>query len=83
MRVPGGPLEKAFRARVDLLATTLSPHTVRCYGHTVGLFMAYLREHFPDIRLAITLPTGEVIYFKPKISTLPFGHRMSWRLLGQ
>ena len=55
MRVPGGPLEKAFRARVDLLATTLSPHTVRCYGHTVGLFMAYLREHFPDIRLASQL----------------------------
>jgi type IV pilus assembly protein PilY1 len=38
---------------------------------------------FPDIRLAITLPSGEVVYFRPHIAVVPFGHRMSWRLLSQ
>jgi site-specific recombinase XerD len=49
------PLEKALRAQTDLLATTLSPQTVQSYGHTVRLFMAYLRESFPEIRLASQL----------------------------
>jgi hypothetical protein len=55
MRVPQAPLEKAFCARIDLLATTLSPDTVRGYGHTVRLFLAYLRESFPDIGRASQL----------------------------
>jgi type IV pilus assembly protein PilY1 len=37
----------------------------------------------PDVRLAITLPDGSVRYFKPKLPSLFFQHRMSWRLLGQ
>jgi hypothetical protein len=37
----------------------------------------------PDVRLAITMPDGSVRYFKPRLSSLPFQHRMSWRLLGQ
>ena len=44
------PLEKALRARVGLLATTLRPATVRHYNQTVRLFMAYLRDGFPGVR---------------------------------
>ena len=52
MRTPPHPLEEAFHARVRLLATTLRPCTVDNYRHTVRLFMAYLRQHFPEIRQA-------------------------------
>jgi integrase len=52
MRTPPHPLEEALRARVRLLATTLRPATVRQYEHTVRLFMAYLRQSFPDVRRA-------------------------------
>jgi hypothetical protein len=37
----------------------------------------------PDVRLAITMPDGTVRYFKPKLPSFFFQHRMSWRLLGQ
>jgi type IV pilus assembly protein PilY1 len=37
----------------------------------------------PDVRLAITMPDGTVRYFKPKLPSIFFQHRMSWRLLGQ
>ena len=43
------PLEKALRARVGLLATTLRPATVRQYNQTVRLFLAYLRDSFPEL----------------------------------
>lgn len=46
------PLEEALQARVRLLATTLRPATVRQYAYTVRLFMAYLREAFPEVRRA-------------------------------
>jgi type IV pilus assembly protein PilY1 len=36
-----------------------------------------------DLRLAITFPDGKVKFFRPHIQGLVFGHRMSWRLLGQ
>jgi integrase len=52
MRRPPHPLEKALRARVRLLATTLRPSTVRHYEQTARLFTAYLRESFPDVRRA-------------------------------
>ena len=52
MRTPPHPFEEALRARVRLLATTLRPATVRQYEHTVRLFMAYLRQSFPEIRRA-------------------------------
>lgn len=44
------PLEQALQARVRLLATTLRPHTVQLYEHTLRYFMAYLRQSFPDVR---------------------------------
>ena len=44
------PLEQALQARVRLLATTLRPHTVQLYEHTLRYFMAYLRQNFPDVR---------------------------------
>lgn len=52
MRRPPHPLEEALQARVRLLATTLRPATVWQYQHTVGVFMAYLRETHPAIRRA-------------------------------
>jgi integrase len=52
MRHPPHPIEKALKARVRLLATTLRPATVRHYEQTVRLFTAYLRESFPDVRRA-------------------------------
>jgi site-specific recombinase XerD len=52
MRTSPHPLEKAFQARVRLMATVLRPATVRQYEHTVRLFMAYLRTQYPDIRSA-------------------------------
>ncbi|HYV30258.1 MAG TPA: tyrosine-type recombinase/integrase [Candidatus Binatia bacterium] len=52
MKRPPHPLEEALQARVRLLATTLRPATVLHYNHTVRLFMAYLREAFPDVRRA-------------------------------
>jgi site-specific recombinase XerD len=55
MRTPPHPLEEALRARVRLLATTLRPTTVDNYQHTVRLFMAYLRQRFPEIRHASQL----------------------------
>ncbi len=44
------PLAAALQTRVRLLATTLRPSTVSHYEHTVRLFLAYLRESFPDLR---------------------------------
>lgn len=52
MRRPPPPLEIALLARVDRLATTLSPHTVCGYRRTVRLFMRFLRERFPEVRRA-------------------------------
>jgi site-specific recombinase XerD len=52
MKRPPHPLEHALQARVRLLATTLRPATVQQYKQTVRLFMAYLREAFPDVRRA-------------------------------
>ena len=52
MRHPPHPIEKALKARVRLLATTLRPSTVRQYAQTVRLFTAYLRESFPAVRRA-------------------------------
>ena len=52
MSAPRHLLEEALCARAGLLATTLSPDTVRSYRHTVRLFLAYLHEQFPDIRRA-------------------------------
>jgi site-specific recombinase XerD len=50
VKTPPHPLEAALLARVQLLATTLRPSTVANYRHTIRLFMAYLRQHFPEIR---------------------------------
>jgi integrase len=50
MKHPPHPLQEALQARVRLLATTLRPATVQHYNHTVRLFLAYLREAFPDVR---------------------------------
>jgi site-specific recombinase XerD len=50
MNAPSRPLEAALKARVRLLATTLRPSTVKQYKHTARLFVAYLRETFPDVR---------------------------------
>jgi integrase len=55
MKRPPHPLEEALQARVRLLATTLRPATVLHYNHTVRLFMAYLRQAFPDVRRAAQL----------------------------
>ena len=52
MKHPPHPLEEALQARVRLLATTLRPATVQHYDQTVRLFMAYLRQAFPDVRRA-------------------------------
>jgi len=50
MRTPPHPLEEALRARIGLLATTLRPSTALQYRHTARLFLAYLRQSFPDVR---------------------------------
>ncbi len=50
MITPPHPLQAALEARVRLLATTLRPATIRQYQYTTRKFMAYLREHFPDVR---------------------------------
>lgn len=50
MRTPPHPLEKALQSRVRLLATTLRPSTVKQYSHSIRLFMAYLRQNFPQVR---------------------------------
>ena len=55
MRTPPHPLEEALLARVRLLATTLRPSSVDNYRYTARLFMAYLRQHFPEIRRASQL----------------------------
>jgi len=52
MRQLSHPLEEALRARVRLLATTLRPSTAGQYRFTVTLFMAYLRQSFPEVRRA-------------------------------
>ena len=52
MKHPPHPLEEALTARVRLLATTLRPSTLRHYEHTAALFMAWLREAFPEVRRA-------------------------------
>jgi site-specific recombinase XerD len=52
MKHPPHPLEEALTARVRLLATTLRPSTLRHYEHTAALFMAWLRESFPEVRRA-------------------------------
>jgi len=52
MRQPLHPLEEALLARVQLLATTLRPATVKHYRQTTRLFMTYLRQNFPDVRRA-------------------------------
>jgi site-specific recombinase XerD len=52
MKHPPHPLQEALTARVRLLATTLRPSTLRHYEHTARLFMAYLRECFPEVRRA-------------------------------
>lgn len=50
MRKPPRLLHEGLDARVRLLATTLSPSTVKQYDHTVRLFVRYLRESFPEVR---------------------------------
>ena len=50
MRTPPHSLEKALDARVQLLATTLRPATVKLYRHTARIFVAYLKERCPDVR---------------------------------
>ena len=50
MKRPPPGLPEALQARVRLLATTLRPSTVRQYEHTVRLFLAYLRQSFPELR---------------------------------
>jgi hypothetical protein len=52
MKTSPHSLEEALLARVRLLATTLSPRTVKHYRQTVRLFMAFLRQHYPEIRRA-------------------------------
>ena len=49
------PLEEALQSRVRLLATTLRPATAVQYNHTVRVFLAYLREAFPQVRRASDL----------------------------
>ena len=50
MNSPRHLLEEALRARVRLLATTLRPATVNLYQSTLRHFLAYLRQHFPNLR---------------------------------
>jgi site-specific recombinase XerD len=49
MRTPPHPLQEALRVRLRLLATTLRPSTARQYEYTARLFLAYLRQNFPDL----------------------------------
>ncbi len=44
------PLEQALQSRVQLLATTLRPSTVKMYRHTVRLFLQYLSQNFPEVQ---------------------------------
>ena len=55
MKTPPHPLEEAFVGPLRLLATTLRPSTMESYRHTVRLFIAYLRQQFPDVRRASEL----------------------------
>src|ERR1700761_1370892 len=52
MKKPPHPLQEAIQARIQLLATTLRPATVKQYRHTARLFMTFLRQRFPDIKRA-------------------------------
>lgn len=52
MRPPLHPLAEALQARVQLLATTLRPATVKHYRQTTRLFVTYLRQNFPEVRHA-------------------------------
>jgi site-specific recombinase XerD len=47
--------EKALETQLRLLETTLQPSTVKQYRQTVRLFLAYVEEHFPEVRNASQL----------------------------
>jgi site-specific recombinase XerD len=49
MKKTSPDLEPALQARVQLLATTLRPSTVKLYRHTVRLFLFYLTQSFPEV----------------------------------
>jgi hypothetical protein len=55
MRRAPHPLEEALQSRVRLLATTLRPATAAHYYQTVRVFLAFLREAFPQVRRASDL----------------------------
>ena len=42
-------LQRALESRVQLLATTLRPATVKQYEHTVRVFLRYLGARFPEV----------------------------------
>jgi integrase len=44
------PLQQALESRVQLLATTLRPATMKHYRQTVELFILYLAQSFPEVR---------------------------------
>jgi integrase len=48
--MPPLPLEQALTSRVQLLATTLRPSSVKQYRYTVRLFLLYLRQSFPEVQ---------------------------------
>jgi site-specific recombinase XerD len=50
MKKPLHPLEHALQSRVQLLATTLRPSTIKMYRHTVRLFLQYLGQNFPEVQ---------------------------------
>lgn len=51
MKTRTTPLAAALATRVGLLATTLRPSTIAGYRHTVKLFLAYVSDAFPPLRL--------------------------------
>jgi integrase len=49
---PSGPaLRPALEARLRLLETTLQPATIRHYRSTARLFLEFLEERYPEVRL--------------------------------
>src|SRR5580693_9117599 len=55
MKSTPSPLQRRLDACVGLLETTLQPSTLKQYRYTVRLFLKYLQDQYPEIRLASQL----------------------------